>query len=163
MTVGREVPMSAPKREAEANIKKLVFFCDREPRYPFTDQFSPRYPKGNVARKNTGGTPDACIQTFSRTRPDKVPAMVTLATIRRADFSGWCLKPRTSRPSRAIQARRVVIPSTFPVAGPAGKPAVRAYNATDPATMAAATGIAMSTRFFREPYSVLPAVYYALV
>src|SRR5436853_7461772 len=40
--VGREVPMRAPKREAEDNIRKFVFLCDKEPRYPFSDQLSPR-------------------------------------------------------------------------------------------------------------------------
>jgi hypothetical protein len=61
-----------------------------------------------------------------------------------------------------MQTRKVVIPSMLPVAGPAGKPAARAYKAADPAMTAAATGMAISTIFFRESYSVLATVYHAL-
>src|SRR5437660_11867636 len=83
-----DVPIRAPRSVVDVKISPVVFLCDRDPKYPLTDQLSPKEPSGNVTRKTVGGAPRACSEVLRRISPDMVPTIATAATIRRADFSG---------------------------------------------------------------------------
>lgn len=139
--VGTEVPIRAPRRVAEPAIKAVALFGDNSPKYPLTDQFRPIYPKGRASRKIPGETPEAWRETFKSISPDMVPAIVTPETMRRADISGRLFIPTRRRASKRIETRSVVTTSMLSDAGPAGNPALRAYNATEPAATAPRTGM----------------------